>query len=90
MGLLTTEEWARQAREYAADFTQAAYEDRFRTAVFSGLARYPTGVAKYLANKRLQLLDDVPGAVGKRVDEPAIYRTFREGFAPPKGESRAA
>ena len=90
MGLLTAEEWGRQAREYASDFSQSAYEDRFRTAVFSGLRRYPTGVAKYLANKRWQLLDDLPAALGKRDDEPAICRTFREGFASPKGEQRAA
>ena len=88
-GLLTAEEWAKQAREYAAYFSQAAYEDRFRTAVFSGLARYPTGVAKYLTDKRLQLLGDLPN-VGTPDSEPSIYRTFRDGFAPTKVERRAA
>jgi len=83
-GPLPPGEWADRAAAYAATFSRAAFEGRFRAAALGGLRPVSPGVRAFFAGAQGRVL----GEAAAQPDEAAVYEKFHRLAA--GADSRAA
>jgi glycosyltransferase involved in cell wall biosynthesis len=89
-GPLTPAAWHQRAAEYAATFTRAAFEQRFRAATVNGLRPVPAGVREMFAETRTRVMTDVKDAANAPVKLFTVYDKFRMLMAEPVAARKAA